>query len=68
MTEKCPFVLHSTPASQPFASSGGSARVSGILIAEHPRSPAQAEANYRLAASRSHQKRGPPPQNIFSIV
>ena len=60
VAEKCPWVPHSTVAARPFASDAAPVARTAVALVGHLAALSQVEANYRIAASRSHQKRGPP--------
>jgi hypothetical protein len=57
---KCPNWPKSTPASWPNDFASSQANGVGAALYAHPESLPQSEARYRLAFTRSRQKRGPP--------
>jgi hypothetical protein len=57
---KCPNWPKSTPAPSPNSLACAQARSLGTPLYAHPESAPQTEARYRIAFSRSRQKRGPP--------
>ncbi len=57
---KCPSFPKATAAPFPHSIAPVSMRDAGTLLYAHPSAKPQTEARYRIAFSRSRQKRGPP--------
>jgi hypothetical protein len=60
LAEKCPYQPGAVVAPQPSFFSTHDMQSTPTPLFQRPAPVSQAEASYRIAASRSHQKRGPP--------